>query len=104
MHRYQEGEIGTEEETDKANKVAEIEKVDNNPNEKIDWLPADFCILHFIIIALEVLMDFRIKLDKNTYKAGETAKGTLLIRSDNILKVRELKFFSLWERKVRRRY
>jgi hypothetical protein len=37
-------------------------------------------------------MDFRIKLDKNIYKAGETAKGTLLTKADNILKVRKLKF------------
>src|SRR5215207_3826821 len=37
-------------------------------------------------------MDFGIRLDKNTYDAGETAKGTLITRSDNILKVRKLKF------------
>jgi hypothetical protein len=37
-------------------------------------------------------MDFRIRLDKNIYNAGETVKGTLLIRSDNIIKVRKLKF------------
>jgi hypothetical protein len=37
-------------------------------------------------------MDFGIKLDKNAYNASETAKGTLLTRSDNSLKVRKLKF------------
>jgi hypothetical protein len=37
-------------------------------------------------------MDMEIRLEKNTYNAGETAKGTLLIRADKSLKVRKLKF------------
>ena len=36
-------------------------------------------------------MDLRIWLDKNTYDAGETAKGTLIIRANSSLKVRKLR-------------
>jgi Arrestin (or S-antigen), N-terminal domain len=36
------------------------------------------------------ILDFEIRLDKNTYKAGETAKGTLLINADKSLKVKKL--------------
>jgi hypothetical protein len=37
-------------------------------------------------------LDFGIRLDKNTYEAGETANGTLITNSDKSLKVRKLKF------------
>jgi hypothetical protein len=39
-------------------------------------------------------LDFGIRLDKDTYQAGESAKGTLIARSDKTLKtqVRELEF------------
>jgi hypothetical protein len=37
-------------------------------------------------------LDFEISPDKDTYQAGESAKGTLLTRADKSLKVRELKF------------
>ncbi len=37
-------------------------------------------------------MDFGIRLDKNTYEAGETANGTLITNSDKSRKVRKLKF------------
>jgi hypothetical protein len=37
-------------------------------------------------------MDFKIKLDKNTYNAAETAKGALLTKSNKSLKARKLKF------------
>ncbi|MDQ3838590.1 MAG: hypothetical protein M3297_04905 [Thermoproteota archaeon] len=37
-------------------------------------------------------MDLRIWLDKNTYAAGETAKGTLLIKANSILKARGFTF------------
>ena len=40
-------------------------------------------------------LDFGIRLDKVTYQAGESAKGTLITRSDKTLKtlkVRELEF------------
>jgi len=36
-------------------------------------------------------LDLRIWLDKNTYDAGETAKGTLIIRANSSLKVRKLR-------------
>jgi hypothetical protein len=36
-------------------------------------------------------LDLRIWLDKNTYNAGETAKGTLFIRANSRLKVRNLR-------------
>lgn len=39
-------------------------------------------------------MDLRIWLEKNTYDAGETAKGTLLIRADSRLKVQKFKFLA----------
>jgi arrestin (S-antigen)-like protein len=37
-------------------------------------------------------LDFGIRLDKNSYEAGETASGTLFTKSDKNLKVRRLKF------------
>jgi hypothetical protein len=37
-------------------------------------------------------MDMGIRLDKNTYEAGEIAKGTLFTKANNIVKVRKLKF------------
>lgn len=37
-------------------------------------------------------LDLKIWLDKNTYDGGETVKGTLLIRSNSSLKVRNLRF------------
>jgi Arrestin (or S-antigen), N-terminal domain len=37
-------------------------------------------------------LDLRIWLEKNTYDAGETAKGTLLIKADSRLKVQKIKF------------
>jgi hypothetical protein len=37
-------------------------------------------------------LDFGLRLDKNTYEAGETANGTLFCESDKDLKVRKLKF------------
>ena len=37
-------------------------------------------------------MSKNIRLEKNTYNAGETAKGTLLIKADKSLKIRKLKF------------
>jgi hypothetical protein len=37
-------------------------------------------------------MDSEIRLERNIYNAGETAKGTLLIRAEKSLKVRKLKF------------
>jgi hypothetical protein len=37
-------------------------------------------------------LNFGIRLDKNTYEAGETANGTLFCESDKNLKVRKLKF------------
>ena len=37
-------------------------------------------------------METDIRLEKNTYNAGETAKGTLLIKADKSLKIRKLKF------------
>jgi Arrestin (or S-antigen), N-terminal domain len=37
-------------------------------------------------------LDLGIRLDKNTYDAGETASGTLFTKSDKNLKVRRLKF------------
>jgi hypothetical protein len=37
-------------------------------------------------------LDFGIRLYKDTYQAGESAKGTLIARSDKTLKVRELEF------------
>ena len=36
--------------------------------------------------------DFEIKLDKNTYNAGETVKGILFIKADKNLKIKNLKF------------
>jgi hypothetical protein len=38
------------------------------------------------------ILDFGIKLEKNTYEAGETAKGSLIIEADKSFKVRKLKF------------
>jgi hypothetical protein len=38
------------------------------------------------------ILDFGIKLDNDTYEAGETAKGTLLTKADKRLRVSELKF------------
>jgi arrestin (S-antigen)-like protein len=38
------------------------------------------------------ILDFRIRLDKNTYEAGETVQGTLLAKADKSLKIRKLKF------------
>ena len=38
------------------------------------------------------MYDFEIKLEKNTYNAGETAKGILHIKVDKSLKVQKLKF------------
>lgn len=40
----------------------------------------------------EIPLDLRVWLNKNTYDAGETAKGTLLIRAHSGLKVRKLRF------------
>ena len=40
----------------------------------------------------DVDMEMDIRLEKNTYNAGETAKGTLLIRADKSLKIRNPKF------------
>ena len=40
----------------------------------------------------DVDMETDIRLEKNTYNAGEIAKGTLLIKADKSLKVRKLKF------------
>jgi hypothetical protein len=37
-------------------------------------------------------LDLAIRLEKNTYEAGETAKGSLITKSDKNLKVRKLKF------------
>jgi hypothetical protein len=37
-------------------------------------------------------MEMDIRLEKNVYYAGETAKGTLLIKADKSLKVRKLEF------------
>ena len=37
-------------------------------------------------------LDFEIKLDKNTYNAGETVKGILFIKADKNLKIKNLKF------------
>jgi Arrestin (or S-antigen), N-terminal domain len=37
-------------------------------------------------------LGLRIWLDKNTYDAGETAKGTLLIKANSVLKVRKFTF------------
>jgi hypothetical protein len=37
-------------------------------------------------------LNLRIWLDKNTYDAGETAKGTLLIKANSSIKVRKLSF------------
>jgi Arrestin (or S-antigen), N-terminal domain len=37
-------------------------------------------------------LDLRIWLEKNSYDAGETAKGTLLIKADSRLKVQKIKF------------
>jgi hypothetical protein len=37
-------------------------------------------------------LDLRIWLEKNTYDAGETARGTLLIKADSRLKVQKIKF------------
>ena len=58
----------------------------------------------------KIPLDLRIWLDKNTYEASETAKGTLIIRANSSLKVRKLKFsvygkerygaYGLWKRWV----
>ena len=48
-----------------------------------------------IIIRLGIdlsYLEFQIKLEGNTYNAGEEAKGTVLIKADKSLKVRKLKF------------
>jgi Arrestin (or S-antigen), N-terminal domain len=37
-------------------------------------------------------LDLGIRLDKNTYEAGETVNGTLFTKSDKNLKARKLKF------------
>ena len=37
-------------------------------------------------------MDLRIWLEKNTYHAGETAKGTLIIKANSSLKVQKFTF------------
>ena len=37
-------------------------------------------------------MDIKTRLEKDTYNAGETAKGTLLIKTNKVLKVRKFKF------------
>jgi hypothetical protein len=37
-------------------------------------------------------LDFGIRLEKDTYEAGETAKGSFLIEADKSFKVRKLKF------------
>jgi hypothetical protein len=36
------------------------------------------------------ILDFGIRLDKDRYEAGETAKGTLLTQADKTFKVRKL--------------
>jgi len=41
-----------------------------------------------------------IRLEKNKFEAGETAKGTLLTETDKRLTIREVRFAVLWERKV----
>ena len=40
-------------------------------------------------------METDIRLEKNTYNAGETAKGTLLIKADKSLSTKT-QVFSLW--------
>jgi hypothetical protein len=37
-------------------------------------------------------LDLRIWLEKNTYDAGETAKGTLIIKANSSLKVQKFTF------------
>jgi hypothetical protein len=37
-------------------------------------------------------LNLGIRLDKNTYEAGETVNGTLFTQSDKTLKLRKLKF------------
>lgn len=37
-------------------------------------------------------MDFGIRLEKDTYEAGETAQGTLLTKANKSLRIRKLKF------------
>jgi hypothetical protein len=37
-------------------------------------------------------LEFKIKLERDTYNDGETARGTLFIGADESLKVRKLRF------------
>jgi hypothetical protein len=56
-----------------------------------DWLKTKL-FFNITTYPYEIPLDLRIWIDKNTYDAGETAKGTLIIKANSSLKVQKFTF------------